>query len=114
MINFDDYTNENKTKHNSKLLCIPDHPYRILIAAGSGSGKTNALLNLINNQPDIDKTYLYAKDPYEAKYQYLTNKHKKLGLDHFNDLKLLWNIQMICWMPTKTFKITIQIKKEKY
>ena len=36
-----------------------------------GSGKTNVLLNLIENQPDIDKTYLYAKDPYEAKYQYL-------------------------------------------
>ena len=37
--------------------------------------KTNALLNLIKNQPDIDKTYLYAKDPYEVKYQYLIKKH---------------------------------------
>ena len=46
---------------------------------GSGSGKTNALLNLINNQPDIDKIYLYAKDPYEAKYQYLINKREKVG-----------------------------------
>ena len=45
MINFDDYTNENKTKHNPKWLYIPDHPYRILIIGGSGSGKTNALLN---------------------------------------------------------------------
>ena len=44
----------------------------ILIIGGSGSGKTNALLNLINNQPDIDKIYLYAKDPYEDKYQFLT------------------------------------------
>ena len=42
-------------------LVIPDHPYIILIIGGSGSGKTNALLNLINNQPDIDKIYLYAK-----------------------------------------------------
>ena len=66
---------------------IPDHPYRILIIGGSGSGKTNALLNLINNQPDIDKIYLYAKDPYEAKYQYLINKREKVGLDHFNDRK---------------------------
>ena len=78
MINFDDYTNENKTEHNSKWPYIPDHPYRILIIGGSGSGKTNALLNLINNQPDIDKIYLYAKDPSEAKYQYLINKREKV------------------------------------
>ena len=55
MINFDDYTNENIIEHNSKWPYIPDHPYRILIIGGSVSGKTNALLNLINNQPDIDK-----------------------------------------------------------
>ena len=55
MVNFDEYTNENKTKHNLKWPYIPDHPYRILIIGGSGSGKINALLNLINNQPDIDK-----------------------------------------------------------
>ena len=48
MINFDDYTNENKTKYNSKWPDIPNHPYRILILKDSGSGKTNALLNLIN------------------------------------------------------------------
>ena len=53
--------NENKTQHNLKW---PDHPYRILIIGRSGSGKTNTLLNLINNQPGIDKTYLGAKDPY--------------------------------------------------
>ena len=87
IINFDDYTNENNTEHNSKWPYIPDHPYRILISGGSGSGRTNALLNVINNQPDIDKIYLYAKDPYEAKYQYLINKREKVGLDHFNDPK---------------------------
>ena len=54
---------------------------------GSGSGKTNALLNLIRNQPDIDKIYLYAKGPYEAKYQYLIKKHEKVGLDHYDDPK---------------------------
>ena len=64
MINFDDYTNENKIEHNLKWTYILDHPYRILIVGGSRSGKTNALLNLINNQPDIDKIYLYPKDPY--------------------------------------------------
>ena len=87
MINSDDYTNENKIEHNSKWPYIPDYPYRIRIAGGSVLGKTNALLNLINNQPDIDKIYLYAKDPYEAKYQYLINKREKVGLDHFKDLK---------------------------
>ena len=66
---------------------IPDHPYRTLIIGGPGSGKTNALLNLINNQSDIDKIYLYAKDPYETKYQYLINKREKVGLDHFDDPK---------------------------
>ena len=84
MINFDDYVNENKTQHNRKWPCIPDHPYRILIIGGSGSGKTNALLTLMNNQPDIDKIYLYAKDPYEAKYQFLINKRESTGLKHFN------------------------------
>ena len=70
MINFDDYINENKTKHNLKWLYIPDHPYGILIIRGSGFGKANTLLNLINNQPDIDKIYLYAKNLYGAKYRF--------------------------------------------
>ena len=87
MINFDDYTNENIIEHNPKWPYIPDHPYRILIIGSSGSGKTKALLNLINNQLDIDKIYLYAKDPYEAKYQYLIKKREKVGLDHFDDHK---------------------------
>ena len=87
MINFDDYTNENKIEHNSKWPYIPDHPYKILIVGGSGSGKTNALLNLINNQPDIDKIHLYAKDLYEAKYQYLINNREKVELNHFDDYK---------------------------
>ena len=52
MINFDEYTNKNKIEHNSKWPYIPDHPYRILILGGSGSGKT---MNLINNQPELIK-----------------------------------------------------------
>ena len=79
MINFDDYTNKNKTEHNSNWPYIPDHPNRILILGGSGLGKTNALLNLRNDQPDTDRIYLYLKDPYEAEYQYLINKHEKVG-----------------------------------
>ena len=66
MINFDDYVNgiafnENKTKHNKNWPCIPDHPYRILIIGGSKSGKTNLLLNLIENQPHIDKNIFIRK-----------------------------------------------------
>ena len=88
MTNFDDYANESKTNNNSKWPYIPDHPYRILIIGGSGSRKTNVLLNLINNQPDIDKMYLYAKDRCEAKYQFLINKRESTELKHFNDPKV--------------------------
>ena len=61
MINFDNYVNENKTKHNKNWPYIPDHPYRILIIGGSGSGKTNLLLNLIENQPDIFIKHIYTQ-----------------------------------------------------
>ena len=87
MINFDDYANENKTVHNLMWPYILDYPCRILIIEGCGSGKTNTLLNLINNQPDIDKIHSYAKDPYEAKYQFLINKRENTGLKHLNDPK---------------------------
>ena len=85
MINFDDYVNENKIKNNKNWPYIPDHPYRILIIGGSGSGKTNVLLNLIENQPDIDKIYLHAKDLYKAKYQYLIKLREKVGMDYHKD-----------------------------
>ena len=92
MINFDNYANENKTEHNLKWPYISEHPYRILIIGGSGSGK-------INNQPDIDKIYLYAKDPYEGKYQFLINKRKSTGFECIlMILKILLSIQMICKM----------------
>ena len=76
MINFDDMVNENKTKHNKNWPYIPDHPYRILIIDGSGSGKTNALINVINEHNDIDKIYLYSKDLSEPKYEYLIKNVK--------------------------------------
>ena len=65
----------------------PDHPYRILIIGDSGSGKTNLLLNLIDSQPNIDKIYLYPKDPYEPKFQYLINKRELAGIKYFKDPK---------------------------
>ena len=85
MINLDSITNENNKKHNEKWPYIPDHPYKILIIGGSGSGKTNALLNLINEQNDIDKIYLYARDLNEPKYKILIKKRKDAGIKHLND-----------------------------
>ena len=72
MINVDNHVNgnENKTVHNKNWPYIPDHPYRILIIGDSGFQKTNALINLINEQNDIDKIYLYAADLSEPKYKF--------------------------------------------
>ena len=85
MINLDSITNKNNKEHNEKWPYIPDHPYRILIIGGSGSGKTNALINLINEQHDIDKIYLYARDLNEPKYKILIKKRKDAGIKHLND-----------------------------
>ena len=85
MINLDSITNENNKEHNEKWPYIPDHPYRILIIGGSGSGKTNALLNLIKEQDDIDKIYLYAKDLSEPKYEFLIKKREDVGIKYCND-----------------------------
>ena len=62
MINLDNITNENNKKHNEKWSYIRGNPYTIIIIGGSGSGKINALINLMNEQNDIDKIYLYARD----------------------------------------------------
>ena len=85
MINLDDITNENNKEHNEKWPYIPDYPYRIFTIGGSGSGKTNILLNLINEQKDIDKIYLYAKDLSEPKYEFLIKKHEDVGIKYCND-----------------------------
>ena len=85
MINLDSITNENNKEHNEKWPYIPDYPYRILIILGSGSGKTKELLNLINEQGDIDKIYLYAKDLNEPKHEYLIKNLKNTGIKHLND-----------------------------
>ena len=88
MINLDSITNENNKGHNEKWPYIPDHPYKILIIGGSGSGKRNTLLNLIkeqNNRDVIDKIYLYAKDLIQPKYEYLIKKRENVGIKHYND-----------------------------
>ena len=64
------YDQSVEINHNPNWSYIPDYPFRILIIGGSGSGKTNVLLNLIKNQrPDIDKSYLYTKDLFKLKHQ---------------------------------------------
>ena len=85
MINFSDVVKENIKVHNPNCPEITDHPYRILIIGGSGSGKTSLLFNLINKQPDIVKIYLYSKNPYDAKYQFLINKQESTGL-----MQIIW------------------------
>ena len=85
MINLDSITNKNNKKHNEKWPYIPDHPYRILIIGGSGSGKTHTLLNLTNEQNDIDKIYLYTRDLNEPKYKILIKKREDAGMKHLND-----------------------------
>ena len=85
MINFYDIIKEETKEHNTNRSKIPDHHCRILIIGGSGFGKANSLFNLTNGEPDIDKIYLYAKDPSEAKYQFFMEQKIKYRID---DLKI--------------------------
>ena len=86
MINLDSITNKNNKEYNEKWPYTLDHLYRILIIGGSGSGKTNALLNLINEQDDIEKIYLHAKDLSEPKYEFLIKKREDAGPKHLSNL----------------------------
>ena len=70
MIKFNDFTKENLKEDNLNWPQIRDDPYRIVIHS----------FNLVSHQPDIDEFYLYAKDPFERKYQLLINKRQKTGL----------------------------------
>ena len=87
MINLENIVNNNTKGHNENWPYILDHPYRILIIGGSGSGKTNTLLNLINEQREIDKIYLYAKDLSESKYEELIKNCENAGIKLLNDSK---------------------------
>ena len=86
MFNVEGITNENNKERNGKWPYIPDYPYIILIIGGSGSGKTNALLNLKGQQDDIDKIYLDGKDLSEPKYEFFIKKLEGAGINNLKDL----------------------------
>ena len=115
MINFDDTVKENIKKHDPIQPGIPDQSYRVLTIRGSGSGKIPSLFNLINQQSDIDKIYLHAKDPYEAKYKSSINKRESIGLKDFHDSKgfIEYSNKMVD-IYKKDLNIIIQIKNEKH
>ena len=85
MINLDDITDENNKEDNKKCSYIRDHLYRFLIIGGSGSGKSITLLNLINEQNNIGKIYLYAKDLSKPKNEILVKNRENAGIKHLND-----------------------------
>ena len=87
MIKFDDVVKKTIKQLNPNLSQIPDNPCRTLIIGRYEFGKSNSLFNLISQQPEIDKIYLYAKDPYEVKYQFLINKRESTGLKRFDGYK---------------------------
>ena len=105
------YNQSIEIKHNPNWPYIPDHPSRILISRGSVSEKTNALLNLImHKQPNVDKIYLYVKDPFESKYQLLINGRENVEIKALKNPKAFISyLQTIVdiyenlenWNPTK-------------
>ena len=82
-----------------------------MIIGGSGSGKTNVLLNLNKEQDDIEKIYLHAKDLSEPKYEFLIKKREDAGIKHFNDPNTLIEWRRMTFM--KILMITTQTDKEK-
>ena len=114
MINLDTITNENNKEHNEKWSYIPDHPYRILIIGGSDSGKTNTLINFINEQNNIDQIYFYARDLNEPKYKYLIKKREDVEIKHVNNPKTFIECSKTMDDVYERFMITIQTEEEKF
>ena len=98
MINYDESVKKNQNRNWSYF---PDHLYRIFIVGGLGLGKSNALLNLIQNQgPDVDKSFLYFKDVLESKYQLLINRREKLWIKYENNPKAIIDHSLIIDLQT--------------
>ena len=79
----------NITKCNGSCPKIPHHRYWILITGGLGTGKTNILLNLIHNQPDSDKIYIYTKDTFDNKFQLIPDNHYQTGIKNCKDAEAI-------------------------
>ena len=108
MFNLDAITNKNNKDGDKKW------PYRLLIIGQSGSGKANALLNLIQKEDDdapIDKIYLYAKDLSKPKDQLLIKKRKNAGIRNLDDPSAF--IETLRMKFTKLLMITIRKEREK-
>ena len=116
MFTLDASTNENNKDQIKKWPYIPDYPYRMLIIGGSGSGKTNVLLNLTKEQDSdnlIDEIYLNAKELNEPKYQLLIKQREDVGIKHLNDSKEFIEY-LACLMFAIISIIITQIKHEKF
>ena len=116
MFTLDASTNENNRDQIKKWPYIPDYPYRMLIIGGSGSGKTNVLLNLTKEQDSdnlIDEIYLNAKELNEPKYQLLIKQREDVGIKHLNDSKEFIEY-LACLMFTIISIIITQTKQEKF
>ena len=87
MISLDNVTGAKIRQNNPKWPQIYNYPYRISITGGSPLGKANGLLNSKSFQQHTDKIYLYAKGPYDVKYQLFTDKWKSIGLKDCDDPK---------------------------
>ena len=114
IINLDNITSEKNEEHNEKWHYISDHPHKILLIGGFGSGKTNALLNLINEQNDIDKIYLYAKNLNEPKYEFLIKKHENVGIIYCNNPNAFIECSNTMNNVYKNIDYYIQAENEKF
>ena len=114
MFDLDDIANKNNKEYNNKWPYIPDHPYRVLITGGSGSGKTNALLDLVKKQDDIDEIYLYAKDLSEPKYEFLIKKCDDAEIKHLNNSNSFIECSNTMDDVYENIDDTTQAEKEKF
>ena len=114
MFDLDDIANKNNKEHNNKWPYIPDHPYRVLITGGSGSGKTNPLLDLVKKQDDIDEIYLYAKDLSEPKYEFLIKKCDNAEIKHLNNSNSFIECSNTMDDVYENIDDTTQAEKEKF